>query len=310
MDKKVVVDKIKEILSLFIIAAFGITSLIFAVLYADSCKSGFIYQYSDVLKICAVGVITLITVAGIVFFELKVDLIYKSCYIAVILIALALILLYVLNVTGVMSTIKSVEELRAYIESMGSGMPGVFVALQFLQVVILPIPAVLSITVGVLLFGPLKAAILSFIGILAGSVVAFFIGRVLGYKVAAWLVGKENLDKAIRSVKGKDRAVLTFMFWFPFFPDDLLCFVAGLSSMSKRFFLIMITIVRAITIFISCYAYNNSLIPYDTWWGILIWVAFFALTIALTVLIYKKGVKIENYFKQKFAKRRKDKNKQ
>lgn len=310
MDKKVVVDKIKEILSLFIIAAFGITSLIFAVLYADSCKSGFIYQYSDVLKICAVGVITLITVAGIVFFELKVDLIYKSCYIAVILIALALILLYVLNVTGVMSTIKSVEELRAYIESMGSWMPVVYVALQFLQVVILPIPAVLSITVGVLLFGPLKAAILSFIGILAGSVVAFFIGRVLGYKVAAWLVGKENLDKAIRSVKGKDRAVLTFMFLFPFFPDDILCFVAGLSSMSKRFFLIMITIVRAITIFISCYAYNNSLIPYDTWWGILIWVAFFALTIALTVLIYKKGVKIENYFKQKFAKRRKDKNKQ
>ncbi len=310
MDKKVVVDKIKEILNLFIIAAFGITSLIFAVLYADSCKSGFIYQYSDVLKICAVGVITLITVAGIVFFELKVDLIYKSCYIAVILIALALILLYVLNVTGVMSTIKSVEELRAYIESMGSWMPVVYVALQFLQVVILPIPAVLSITVGVLLFGPLKAAILSFIGILAGSVVAFFIGRVLGYKVAAWLVGKENLDKAIRSVKGKDRAVLTFMFLFPFFPDDILCFVAGLSSMSKRFFLIMITIVRAITIFISCYAYNNSLIPYDTWWGILIWVAFFALTIALTVLIYKKGVKIENYFKQKFAKRRKDKNKQ
>lgn len=310
MDKKVVVDKIKEILNLFIIAAFGITSLIFAVLYADSCKSGFIYQYSDVLKICAVGVITLITVAGIVFFELKVDLIYKSCYIAVILIALALILLYVLNVTGVMSTIKSVEELRAYIESMGSWMPVVYVALQFLQVVILPIPAVLSITVGVLLFGPLKAAILSFIGILAGSVVAFFIGRVLGYKVAAWLVGKENLDKAIRSVKGKDRAVLTFMFLFPFFPDDILCLVAGLSLMSKRFFLIMITIVRAITIFISCYAYNNSLIPYDTWWGILIWVAFFALTIALTVLIYKKGVKIENYFKQKFAKRRKDKNKQ
>lgn len=308
MDKKAVVNKIKEILNLFVIATFGIASLIFAVLYADSCKSGFIYEYSDILKICAIGVITLITVAGIVFYELKVDLIFKSCYIAVILIALALILLYVLNVTGVMSTINSVEELREYIESMGHWMPVAYVVLQFLQVVILPIPAVLSITVGVLLFGPLKAAVLSFIGILSGSIVAFFIGRVLGYKVAAWLVGKENLDKAIRSVKGKDKAVLTFMFLFPFFPDDVLCFVAGLSSMSKRFFLIMITVTRAIAIFVSCYAYNNSLIPYDTWWGLLIWGAFFALTIVLTVVIYKKGSKIENYFKKKFSKKRKKQN--
>ena len=51
MDKKAVVNKIKEILNLFVIAAFGIASLIFAVLYADSCKSGFIYEYSDILKI-------------------------------------------------------------------------------------------------------------------------------------------------------------------------------------------------------------------------------------------------------------------
>lgn len=307
---KTAFQKFKDVLNLCVIAAFGITSLIFAVLYADSCKSGFIHDYSEILKITAIGVITLVTVAGIVFYELKVEIVYKCCYIAVILIAVALVALYALNITGVMETINSVDELREYIASMGSWMPIVFIVIQFLQVVILPIPAVLSITVGVLLFGPLQAAIFSFIGILAGSIVAFFIGRVLGYKVAAWLVGKENLDKAIQSVKGKDKAVLTFMFLFPFFPDDILCFVSGLSSMSKKFFIVMITITRAISIFISCYAYNNSLTPYDTWWGLLIWGVFIAITVALTIIIYKKGEKIENYFKEKFSKKNKTKNKQ
>ena len=234
-------DILKNILNLAIIAAFGIVGIVFSILYIDTFIEGFVHEYARILKIAAVTIVTLIAVLGIVFFELKVEIVYKCCYIAVVLIAIILIGLYILNITGVMETIHSVEELREYIEQMGAFMPIVFILLQFLQVVVLPIPAVLSITVGVLLFGPLKAAIFSFIGILAGSIVAFFIGRVLGYKVAAWLVGKDNLDKAIRSVKGKDKVVLTFMFLFPFFPDDILCFVSGLSSMSKRFFIVMIS---------------------------------------------------------------------
>lgn len=295
----------KDVLNLTVIAVLGIVGIVFSVLYIDTFIKGFIYDYARFLKIAAVIVITLIAVLGIVFFELKVEIIYKCCYIAVVLIAIILIGLYILSITGVMDTIDSVESLREYIEQMGPFMPIVFILLQFLQVVILPIPAVLSVTVGVLLFGPLKAAIYSFIGILAGSILAFFIGRVLGYKVAAWLVGKENLDKAIKSVKGKDKAVLTFMFLFPFFPDDILCFVSGLSSMSKTFFIVMIIITRFISIFISCYAYNGSLIPYDTWWGLLLWGVFIALTVFLTVVIYRKGDKIEDFFREKFSRKKK-----
>ena len=299
----------KDVLNLAVITILGIVGIVFSVLYIDTFISGFIFDYAKALKITAIALITLIAVGGIVFFEMKVEIVYKFCYIAVILIAIALIGLYILNITGVMATIDSVEDLRAYIEQMGPFMPIVFIVLQFLQVVVLPIPAVLSITVGVLLFGPLKAAIYSFIGILCGSVLAFFIGKVLGYKVAAWLVGKDNLDKALKSVKGKDKAVLTFMFLFPFFPDDILCFVSGLSSMSTGFFIGMIVITRFISIFVSCYAYNGSLIPYDTWWGLLLWGVFIAITVALTIFIYKKGDKIEEFFKNKFSKKKKKENK-
>ena len=125
-----------------------------------------------------------------------------------------------------------------------------------------------------------------------------------GYKVAGWLVGKENLDKGLELVKGKDKVILTFMFLFPFFPDDVLCFVAGLSSMSVPYYIVMITITRIINIVVSAYSVNGSIIPYNTWWGILLWIAVFILVAALCYVIYKHGDKIENFFKSKFSKRK------
>ena len=159
--------------------------------------------------------------------------------------------------------------------------------------VILPIPGFVAVASGVALFGPNLAVLYSFIGILLGSIVAYFIGKKLGYNVVKWLVGKETIDKWLLAVKNKDRIILTFMFLFPLFPDDVLCFVAGLSSMSTRYFLIMITITRIITILVTSYSVNGNLIPYNTWWGLLIWAIVIVLTVVFTVFLYKNGDKIE-----------------
>jgi uncharacterized membrane protein YbhN (UPF0104 family) len=72
--------------------------------------------------------------------------------------------------------------------------------------------------------------------------------------------------------------------------------------MSSTFFVAMIIIVRIITIFASSYSMNNSIIPYNTWWGILLWIAFFIATILLMIFVYKKGDKIEKALCKKFKK--------
>ena len=169
-----------------------------------------------------------------------------------------------------------------------------------MQVVVLPVPGFITVSAGVLLFGAFRGSLYSVIGIVTASIVAFFIGRVFGYKVASWLVGKESLDKTLNMVKGKDKVILTFMFLFPFFPDDVLCFVAGLSSMSVPYYIVMITITRIINIVVSSYSINGSLIPYDTWWGILIWIGVFIAVAALCYVVYKYGDKIEDFFAKKF----------
>lgn len=293
------INLIKRILSISAISMVGLVGVVFAVLYVDTFKTGFWFDYSVLVKSISVSLISIITILTIVFLETKKEFIYKLFLLTIAIVAIALVGLYLLSITGFYQKISSVEQLREYISSFGSFAIVLFIIIQFSQVVFLPIPSFITVGAGVLLFGPLKGALFSCVGIITGSLVAYFIGRVFGYKVAKWLVGEDSLKKGLKLVKGKDVALLTFMFLFPFFPDDVLCFVAGLTTMTPIYFMVMIVVVRIITVFATSYSMNNSIIPYDTWWGILLWILFFILTGLLTWFIYKKGDKIEEYFKNK-----------
>ena len=173
-----------------------------------------------------------------------------------------------------------------------------FILLQFLQVVILPIPSTVTVVAGSAIFGPLMGSIYSLTGIVIGSLVAFLIGRYAGYRVVAWMIGKETLDKWLKKIKGKDRIFLSAMFLLPVFPDDILCFIAGISSMSVWYFFAVILISRVLAIFTT--SYSITLIPLNTWWGLLIWGILIALVIALFVLLYKKSDVILAWFDKKF----------
>lgn len=311
MGKKKSVRILGNVLSIIFISLTGLTGVIFTVMYLETFNNGFIADYFGVILAVSVTGITVVTMLTIMLSRRSCGVMYKLCLITVVLISVCVLALYFLKVSGFLNKIDSVEALRKYVESYGKNAVLIFIVLQFLQVVVLPIPAVITVAAGVLLFGAFKSAVYSCIGIIVGSLVAFFIGKVFGYKVAKWLVGKENLDKWLNVIKGKDKIILTFMFLFPFFPDDVLCFVAGITTMSPLFFIIMIFITRIISVFASCYSINGSIIPFNTWWGLVLWGIFVAVTVVLAVLIYKKGDKIERWFKARknIAKKQKNTNK-
>ena len=311
MGKKKSVRILGNVLSIIFISLTGLTGVIFTVMYLETFNNGFIADYFGVILAVSVTGITVVTMLTIMLSRRSCGVMYKLCLITVVLISVCVLALYFLKVSGFLNKIDSVEALRKYVESYGKNAVWIFIILQFLQVVVLPIPAVITVAAGVLLFGAFKSAVYSCIGIIVGSLVAFFIGKVFGYKVAKWLVGKENLDKWLNVIKGKDKIILTFMFLFPFFPDDVLCFVAGITTMSPLFFIIMIFITRIISVFASCYSINGSIIPFNTWWGLVLWGIFVAVTVVLAVLIYKKGDKIECWFKARknIAKKQKNTNK-
>ncbi len=299
-------NQIKTIFSSLVVFLLGAGTILVGNLYLESANVDFIIKNKFVLEVGLSLIASLCSIIAFIFVYENKDLIYKLTVVFFILAILILLVLYLMEIFGFWNKIDSVEDLRDFVSGYGKYTVPIFILIQFLQVVVLPIPGFITICAGVALFGAFYGTVYSIIGILSASIVAFFIGRIFGYKVASWLVGKEGLDKWLKFVKGKDKVVLTFMFLFPFFPDDILCFVAGLSSMSVPYYLIMITITRILTIFLSSYSVNGSIIPYNTWWGIMLWAIIFIITGICCYFIYKYGDKIEKWFKNLFRKKKKN----
>ena len=300
--------KIKKfLLAVALVLLSGLT-ILFSALYVNTFTGGFFYENKTLLIAIVTLSVAVITAISLAYVSSDNKTVFKISIVVLAFISLAFLIVYFLKISGIGDRIDSIEDLRNYVASFGYLAVIIYVIMNFLQVVALPIPGFIAIGTGVALFGPLKTSIYALIGILLGSFVAFFIGRVLGYKVVKWIVGKETLDKWLKSIKNKDKLVLTFMFLFPFFPDDVLCFVAGLSSMSTAYFFVMITICRVISIVVASYSINGNIIPYTTWWGILIWIFVFFITVLVTVYLYKNGDKIEKAVMKRFRRRKSESN--
>jgi len=164
-------------------------------------------------------------------------------------------LFFLLKATGWLGKFSNVQELKKIILSAGFFSYCVFVALQFLQVTIIPLPASITTIVGVILFGPLVAFILSLLAILLGSFFAYFLGRTFGEKLLFWAIGKKKTLQ-MQNLSKKGRIIFFLMMLFPFFPDDILCIMAGVSNMDFRFFLMTNLVTRTVGIFCLCFLGN------------------------------------------------------
>lgn len=266
------------------------------------CLQHFYGQWSTVVYILVLVAGSVLNagvfVADVVSYCLHKEVVTRMCITLYILLDFVAVFLYILVRTGFFEIISDEESFEAFLERSGKWMAVLFVVLQFLQVVILPIPSTVTVVAGAALFGPLVGSLLSLLGIVIGSLLAFLIGRYAGYRVVAWLVGKDTLDKWLKKIKGKDKLLLSAMFILPVFPDDVLCFVAGISSMSLPLFLVVILVSRIAAIFMT--SYSVTLIPLNTWWGLLTWAILIALVIVLFVFLYKKSDQILNWFSKKF----------
>jgi len=63
--------------------------------------------------------------------------------------------------------------------------------------------------------------------------------------------------------------------------------------MTLPMFLIVICISRVLAIFVT--SFSVTLIPWNTWWGLLIWAAIFVAVIVLFLFLYKRIDDIQNW---------------
>ncbi len=232
----------------------------------------------------------------------------KPKWLKIFLICLTIILILlscflVLKLTGIWERVNSIEKLKAIVESGGVFSFAIFVILQILQTTILQIPSILVTLAGTLVFGRWTAFILSFISIMIGSLIMFWIGRKAGRKFLVWLAGKDSAEKWIERIS-QGKYLFVLMMLFPLFPDDILCVVAGVTNMSVSFFLTITVISRLIGIGGTVFLSSGAIIPFAGW-GLILWGIIAVIVIILFYLSIKYQKKIDDILKQIFNKKRK-----
>ncbi len=144
---------------------------------------------------------------------------------------------------------SSPDKIVVHVKKYGIFAPIIFTLLQITQVVIPIIPGGVSSLAGVTLFGSIKGFILNYIGLSLGSLCAFLLAKRFGLKLISMLFSKKTINKYIKYINNEKFEKFFFItIALPFFPDDLLCYIAGLSKINIKKFLTIILIGRPISL--------------------------------------------------------------
>lgn len=146
----------------------------------------------------------------------------------------------------------SQDALEAFLGKFGLFAPALFILIQMVQVVIPILPGAIGCLGGVLIFGPVWGFVYNYVGISIGSILAFSLSKYYGKPFVRGIIGQKNYEKYIGWLdkgKGFDRAFAAAIF-FPAAPDDLLCYIAGLTKMSLKKFSVIILLGKPGSIFL------------------------------------------------------------
>ncbi|MEW6258322.1 MAG: VTT domain-containing protein [Thermodesulfobacteriota bacterium] len=128
------------------------------------------------------------------------------------------------------------QKLETLIRSFGPWAPAIFIGLQVLQVVFAPVPGEITGFLGGYLFGAAIGLVYSTIGLSIGSILNFYLGRLLGQGIVFRIVPQQQVEKLAYLVKPKAVLGLFLLFVFPGFPKDYLCLFLGLTTMRFSLF--------------------------------------------------------------------------
>ena len=104
---------------------------------------------------------------------------------------------------------------------------------QFIQVLIAPIPPITPVASG-LLYGPWYGMIFSVAGASLGSILAIILSRKYGRPLVERFVRKSIIERFDSFTEKTGYTPFIVLFIFPGFPDDALCFIAGLTKLDWK----------------------------------------------------------------------------
>ncbi|MBQ3502730.1 MAG: TVP38/TMEM64 family protein [Clostridia bacterium] len=238
--------------------------------------------------ICA---LILFTIYGYVA---KKDVYLKLALTITVVVSIIYTMYFILVKTGMLQQITTFEDLRQLILSFGGWGIITYIIINLLQCVVIPVPTTLTVLVGTAIYGPFVAFLYATIGVILGSSIAFAIGRYCSRPVVNWIFGKEKVEKYQDILNKRAELVLFLTLALPFFPDDLICMMAGVSDIKYFKFLLISVVARGVGLATISFFGSGKIIPFSGW-GIVVWIVLALALLSLAIIGFKKREKIK-YF--------------
>ena len=183
---------------------------------------------------------------------------------------------------------ESQERVQEWVRGFGPWAPLISIALNGAQVLLAPIPGQIVGLANGYLYGIWLGTLYSMIGLVLGRAMAMVLGRWFGRGLVERLVKREQLEKWDRLAHRRGPLFFFLIFLFPFLPDDLVCFIVGLSLLPIPRMVVLSALGGLPGVFVSCWvgAYATNL----PWWA---WIPLVGGAIALAWVFWRYEARLE-----------------
>ncbi len=141
---------------------------------------------------------------------------------------------------------SSLEDVNAFFEEYRTQSIFIYIAVQVLQIVICIIPGQWLQFAAGYMYGFWLGYLWSLAGAFIGTVITYYLAKLLGHDVMHLIFSEDKIRSMLKKLNSKKAVILVFLIYLiPGVPKDLCSYVAGLSEMKLKPFLIISLIGRS-----------------------------------------------------------------
>lgn len=166
-----------------------------------------------------------------------------------VLIAAAIVIWH----SGLGQIFRERKALEDAVAALGAWGPVVIILAEIAQVILAAIPGNLVGVVAGYAYGILWGTLICLVGLTIGTGLAVYLGRKLGRPLVERFAGPELIERIDRYSAKRGAWAFFIIFLLPFLPDDIACFVAGLTPLPLIEMMVLAFIGRAPGVIVSCW---------------------------------------------------------
>ncbi|MEG0829136.1 MAG: VTT domain-containing protein [Anaerovoracaceae bacterium] len=183
----------------------------------------------------------------------KKDRLHKKFKIVATILKCALLLVILIGVPlyiyifhkDLINDMSSMENVTTFFERYKAESVFAYIGAQIVQIVICIIPGQWLQFAAGYMFGFWIGLIYSLIGATIGSIITYYVAKVLGRDAMHLIFGEEKIGHFIKQLNSKKAIIIVFLiFLIPGIPKDLCNYAAGLSDMKLKPFLLVSLVGR------------------------------------------------------------------